>query len=228
MALAVCGAAAALGAQVWKDKPISQWTPEEAKQVLADSPWVKTVTPTIDKSISVPRTTAGPGGIGIGGVGIGLPGMGRRGINGQTSRGPDNGKSPTVEIPKLTLRWASALPVGSAELIAREVNAPAVDEDHYAIAVYGLPARWMQGDPDRLGGELARSAVLKRENKKDIKASSAEVLMRDDGPVILYLFPRTEISRNDPQVEFEAAIGRLKIDQAFVPGEMIYQGKLEL
>jgi len=34
----------------------------------------------------------------------------------------------------------SALPMSSAQLIAHELNAPAVDEDHYAIAVYGVPA----------------------------------------------------------------------------------------
>jgi hypothetical protein len=221
--------ASAAGAQVWKDKAIAQWTPEEARQVLTDSPWAKTVTPTLDQSIAPPRTTAGPGGVDIGGVGIGLPGMGRRGINGRTARGPQDARSDPAEMPKLKLRWASALPVSSAEFIAHELNAPAVDENDYAIAVYGLPGRMLTGDPESIGAELKKHAAIKREGKKDLKPSGVEVEMRDDGPVIVYLFPRgNEISRNDPQVEFDAEIGRLKIAQAFVPGEMVYRGKLEM
>jgi hypothetical protein len=53
--------------------------------------------------------------------------------------------------------------------------------------------------------------------------------MRDDGPVIVYLFPRSnEITKKDGQVAFGAEIGRLKFTQDFVPDEMVYQGKLEL
>ena len=45
-----------------------------------------------------------------------------------------------AETPRpFNLRWESALPIREAELKARETNAPAVDEDHYAIAVYGIP-----------------------------------------------------------------------------------------
>ena len=229
ISLAGFALAGTLAGQVWKDKPIAQWTPEDAKQVLTDSPWAKSVTPALNKSIGAPRTTAGPGGIDIGGVGLGFPGMGRRGINGRTSRTPGDGKADSGEMPKLTLRWASALPVSAAQLIAHELDAPAVNEDQYAVSVYGLPARSITGDPDRIAAELKRSAALKREGKKDIKASSVEVLMRDDGPVIVYYFPRSnEISSRDSQVEFDADIGRLKITQAFVPGEMMYKGKLEM
>src|SRR5579875_1226249 len=36
--------------QGWKDKQVPDWTDEDAKQVLADSPWVKTVTATIGQA----------------------------------------------------------------------------------------------------------------------------------------------------------------------------------
>lgn len=216
-----------LAAQTWKDKPIAQWSPAEAKQVLADSAWVKSTTPTLDKSAAAPRTMAGPGGVDIGGVGLGFPGMGRHGVNGRTARTPGNG-NPTA-IPKLTLRWASALPVSAAQVIAGETNAPAISEDSYAVCVYGLPTGSITGDPDRNAAELKRYAVLKRDGKKDIKPSAVEVQIREDGPLVIYSFPRSsEISKNDPQVEFDAQIGRLKIAQAFVPADMVYQGKLQL
>ena len=156
--------------------------------------------------------------------------MGRRGGKGGAGRGSsDGGSEDSGQMPTLTLRWVSALPVSSAELIARELNAPAVDEDHYAIAVYGLPSRMIHGDPNSLGAELKNSAALKREGKKDMKPSSVEVLMHDEGPVILYLFPRSnEITRKDKQIGFDAEIGRLKFTRDFFPDEMLYQGKLEL
>ena len=218
------------GAQVWKDKLIAEWTVEEARQVLTESPWAKTVTPTPDGSGKLGQSRAGVAqpGIGIGGIGIGLPGMGRHGMGG-AGRGSNDGGSPdSGQMPALTLRWVSALPMSSAQLIAHELNAPAVDEDHYAIAVYGLPSGMIKGDPNNLGAELKNRATIKREGKKDMKPSSVEVLMHDEGPVILYLFPRSnEITRKD-KVEFDAEVGQLKFTQDFLPDEMVYQDKLEL
>ena len=82
-------AAVTAGAQVWKDKLIAEWTAEEARQVLTEAPWAKTVTP-------VPAPVAGgSGGAGqprvgmsAGGLGIGGTGMGRRG-----GRGGDGGRA---------------------------------------------------------------------------------------------------------------------------------------
>jgi len=218
---------ALLAAQVWKNKPIAQWTPDDAKQVLSDSPWAKALTPTIDKSAVAPHTIAGPGGIDIGGVGIGIPGR-TRGLNGRTQRTVGNDKS-AGEPPKLIVRWASALPVSAAEVIVHELDSPVVSEDQYAVSISGLPRGMIPGDVERVAAELKRTAVLKRDGKKDIKPSSVDVLMREDGPVVVYSFPRSaEISRQDARVDFDALIGRLKITQAFTPGEMVYQGKLEL
>jgi hypothetical protein len=86
----------------------------------------------------------------------------------------------------------------------------------------------IHGDPNNLGAELKNRAAIKREGKKDMKPSSVEVLMHDEGPVILYLFPRSnEITRKD-KVEFDAEVGQLKFTQDFLPDEMVYQDKLEL
>ena len=101
------------GAQVWKDKLIAEWTVEEARQVLTESPWAKTVTPTPDGSGKLGQSRAGVAqpGIGIGGIGIGLPGMGRHGMGG-AGRGSNDGGSPdSGQMPALTLRWVSALPM---------------------------------------------------------------------------------------------------------------------
>jgi hypothetical protein len=225
LALPACLALLIAGDQAWRDKKIAEWSEEDARQVLDESPWAKTVTPAID------RSQKRNGGMGRGGgIGIGLPGIGtvRRGGRGGGFPGgePDAGVSPPAS---LRLRWESALPVRGAELKAREINAPAVDEDHYAIAVYGLPSRMVSGREEALSNDLKKQAALKRQGKKDLKPSSVEILQRDDGPVILYSFLRSEeITRKDNRVEFQAQIGDLKLTQEFVVDEMVFQGRLEL
>lgn len=233
--------------QPWQDKQVGDWNQEDLKQLMSNSPWAKTVTPQLarDESSQGPgsagRGVGRSGGIGIGGIGIGLPGMGRRNggyggggyppnstANGSDSDGRTN--EPTSgNIPDLVLRWESALPIREAELKTRETNAPSVDEGHYAIAVYGVPSRMASGERKTMEDTLRKQTVLKRDGKKDLKPSSVEVLDRDDGPVILYLFPRsTEIPKADRRIELDGQIGRLKFAQPFYLEDMVFRGKLEL
>jgi hypothetical protein len=199
----------------WK-KPVPEWTVDDAHQIMTDSPWVKTTTPDMGKAPNQGqgRGSGGrrSGGIGIGGVGIGLPGMGRGGggypgggggYPGGGSRGGypndsgndsgnnsgnNGGRTDPATAPKLTLRWESALPVREAELRGRDVDAPSVDENHYAIAVIGVPRNMIKADTHAMEADLKKQAVLKRDDKKDFKPSSVEILQRDDGPVIVYFF----------------------------------------
>lgn len=231
----------AAGGQSWKDKPITEWSDDDTKQILADSPWAKTTQPTMDSSANngerQSRGMGRGGGIGIGGIGIGLPGMGgrgRRGGMGNPGGGHPGGTSggngtDYGQRPVLKLRWESALPIREAELKSRDITAPTVDESHYAIAVYGVPNRMVNGDSKNLAGQLKKQAAIKRQGKKDLKPSSVEVLQREDGPVIVYLFPRSnEITRQDKRIEFGAKILRLQLSESFFVEDMTYQGKLEL
>jgi hypothetical protein len=120
------------------------------------------------------------------------------------------------------------MPVRAAELKVRETDAPQLDDSEYAIAVYGLPARYTTGDAGATD-QLKKQATLKREGQKDVKPSSVEIMQREDGPVIIYLFPKTkEIVAGDKRVTFDAHIGRLKLDQPFYLDDMMFQGKLQL
>jgi hypothetical protein len=239
----------AAGDQTWKDKQIAEWTEDDARQVLTDSPWAKPVTPTMSRSRSEDDRRAGGGmgrggGIGIGGISLGIPGLGgigraggmggsRRGGGypggGQPGNTGDNGAGRGEEPPVLTLRWESALPVRTAELKVRETGAPTVDESHYAIAVYGVRRTAAVGDSKASEEELKKGAALRRDGKKDLKPSSVVVLQREDGPVIVYLFPRAkELTRQDKRVEFDARVGQLQFTQSFYLDDMTYAGKLEL
>ena len=125
----------------------------------------------------------------------------------------------------MTLRWESALPVSAAELKSHEAGVT-VDEKYYAIAVYGLPDRVVSGDPDKLAEELKKEASIKRDGKKDFKPAGVEVQQRENGNVILYLFPRsTEITRDDKRVEFNAVIGRGQDHRIVLHGRYGLAGK---
>jgi len=219
----------------WKSKQIADWSEDDAKQVMADSPWVKTFLPTLGPPQSAavrPRM----GGIGMPGIGIGMPGVGMGrprypggypGGNGYPGGQSDTGSS--TDLPKLTLRWESAMPVRSAELKAHDNDAPVIDDKHYAIAVYGVPNRYLIGEKKTLEGQLRKEATLRRDGKKDIKPSSVDVIDKPDGPVVVYEFSTSnEITKDDHRVEFNAKMGRLQLDQSFFPDDMVWQGKREL
>jgi len=215
----------------WKNKQIPDWTENDAKDLLANSPWVKTFTPTMKQDQSNNNgSRRGMGG--LGGISLGIPGMGGMGRRGGGYPGGGGGqsrRSDDSETPKVTLRWESAMPVRTAELKAHDNDAPTLDEKHYAIAVYGIPDRMLVGDTRKLQDQLKGKASIKRDGKKDFKPSSVEVLERPDGPVVVYMFPMTnEITKQDHRLEFDADIGRLELTQSFFTDDMVWQGKLEL
>lgn len=208
--------------QAWKNKQYPDWTEDDAKEVMTNSPWAKAVVATPVK----PDGKAGePGGhrsrIAIGGFGIG--GRGRRG-------GDDAAKPASPDQPAtLTLRWESAQPMREAELKARDIGAPDVADDFYAIAVYGLPRGTVSDDSKDRSEELKKLALLKREGKKDLKPTRVDILLRDSGPLVVYLFSKSaEFNWRDHGMTFEAQISRLKFSQAFSTDDMTFHGKLEL
>jgi len=230
----------------WASKQPAEWSEDDAKALLADSPWVKTVTPTFVRGgdqnngpypgRGYPGRRGGvmfPGGGYPGGgyPGGGYPGGGYPGGGYPNRRQQDDSNSDQTP-PKLTVRWESAQPVRDAELKARDVDAPTLeDQNHYAIAVYGVPANMLNGDAKRLADEAKKKATLSRDGKKDLKPSSVQILRRENGPVVLFLFlkpKKEEISKDDRRVEFDAQINRLSFTQSFYLEDMAYQGKTEL
>lgn len=231
----------------WATKQVATWSQDDAKEVLTDSPWAKSVTPSIIRGSQNNNANSGypPGGMGRrGGIGMGIPGMGYPG-GGGGGRGGGYGRQPQNppaedsnyaddKIPKLTLRWESALPVRSAELKTHDENAPTLEDDsHYALAVYGIPASMLNGDLKSAADETKKKTTLSRDNKKDMKPTSVQILRREDGPVVLFLFvkPKKEkegIIKEDRRVEFDTQIKRLSVTQSFYLEDMTFEGKTEL
>jgi hypothetical protein len=220
----------------WKSKPMPDWTEEDARQILTDSPWARTVKGVIGALQTEDQRREG-GNMGMP-RGIGYDGLADDRPRPDLSKNPlDDLVRPESKVPQarplitLQLRWESALPIRVAELKSHAVEPPTSEGggDAYIMAVYGIPSANVKGDPKSLGEPLKSQAVLKREGKKDVKPSSVEVFQREDGLVIVYVFPLSaEITKKDQRIEFVARIGRVGIAQSFDVVEMQFQGRLEM
>ena len=105
---------------------------------------------------------------GIGNEGVDPKGSGPK-ISPNVFSGPggDDRSLRSLSQPiSLKLRWESALPVRLAEMKSHEVEPPTLEGDGYSIAVYGVPAADLKGDPEQLGEPLKNLAALKREGKR--------------------------------------------------------------
>jgi hypothetical protein len=230
-ALAAGGSAWA-GGSVWKDKPMHNWTAEDARQILADSPWSKTVRAGLTRRQNEDeRRDSGDMGQP---QGVGYDGVGEKHVRPSITDSLAHLASrpyqaPAPEFIDVQVRWETALPISTAELKAGEVEPPALEEAGYRIAVYGIPGPYLKGDPVSLGEPLKKAAVLHREGKKDIKPFRAEVFETPGGMVVVYAFPPSaEIGSSDGIVELDAQIGRVVIKRGFNVRDMMFEGKLEL
>src|ERR1035438_5941724 len=178
MMLAAAGLMAA--DQVWRSKPAAEWTEEDARQILARSPWVKENRAVITRRLTEDQLRDGgqmgqPRG--VGNEGVDPKGSGPK-VSPNVFSGPggdDRSDRSLAQPITLKLRWESALPVQLAELKSHEVEPPTLEGDGYRIAVYGIPGAALQSAPAELGKPLKSLAALKREGKKDVKPVSVEV-----------------------------------------------------
>lgn len=217
--------------EAWKTKPISDWSEQDARQILENSPWAKTVAAGIARRRTEAELREGgqmgqPKGVGYDGVeDKKLPlreELGNPFVPGK----PLPSTAPTI---RLLVRWESALPVRAAEFKVHEEPPPTSSDDGYSIVVYGVPASFAKGDPTSLGKPLREEAALKREGKKDVLPSKVEVFQLENSVTVAYLFPLSaEISKSDEVVEFSALIGRLQVSQHFLISQMQFQGKPQL
>jgi hypothetical protein len=208
----------------WNSKSMQQWDEQDAKQVLADSPWVKSVRLEQVRNLSkFERRDGGNWEEGIGPA-VGLEGLGVFGPARAAEAFRRAHQQP--DLGTVVVRWESARPVRSAESRSGSTAAPMWMGDYYAIAVYDVPVpyRW------NIASELKRIAYLERDNMKDIKPARVEIERHDSGlDTVVYLFSRqSEISKKDRNIRFVAQIGRLFVSQFFFPAEMQFRGEPEL
>ncbi len=195
----------------WKNKPVEQWTEDDAKEFLSDSPWVKRTTPVLlpPEDEDERRANGRMGGATM-----------HKDVNAYAGR-----------IGWVRVRWESAFPVRAAELKIGEENSLEFDGDGYAVAVYNVPIVKSPSQTEKgFAAELKGRSALKREGKHDVTPQRVDVVDLGNNLVtVLYIFPRAkEITPDDKRVDFYAQIGRLALKESFYPEVMQIQGKLRL
>jgi hypothetical protein len=219
---------------VWMTKRTAEWSEQDAQAVLTNSPWVKKLTATLLPGLSPAQRREGGD--------MNAEGGGRDGLGFDPSvvgslpnlmtgigAGPQK-KDLAGHAPKLEIRWESAMPVRVAEMKAKEVGAPELESEDYAIAIYDVPLKVARVELKGLPELLKKCAFLKIVGKKDVKPSRVAVIELGEGmATIVYLFPRSaKLSLDDQRFEFDAQIGRIVLAQYFYPAEMKLDGRLEL
>jgi len=211
-------------APVWKSKQMEQWSEQDAKLILSDSPWVKKITPALTPPLNEDQRRQG-GQMG-GGEGIGMEAFKPATIIGVGTS--TAGKRRPTRVATLEVRWESARAVRAAEEKAHEEDPPALADGSYVVAIYDVPG--VDVNQTALPFQLKKDAFLKCEGKKDLRASRVDLLPQEGGlATIVFMFPRSEeFTTQDQRITFLALIGRLSVAQYFFTQEMTIQGKLEL
>jgi hypothetical protein len=223
----------AVGEDFWVKKEYTQWTDEEIKKVMTNSPWAKEIT------VSAPPGTVGGGqrapqtsGIDVEGGGGGGRGRGGRGARGGDEGGGGGGEA----LLSLTMSWRSSLPLrkalvksrlgGSTEVPTDAQQLLSRDQDEYVIVVSGLPARMARliQDPARLN-----RSTLKAGKKAPISPKAVDFQSRTQSVDVLFIFPKTDpITLDDKDVELDLKLGTIEAKRKFSLKDMVYNGKLEL
>lgn len=156
---------------VWQSKPAAQWTEDDARQLLAKSPWSREIRAVVTRRLTEDELREG-GNMGqprgVGNENVDPKGSGPK-VSPNIFTGAGGDDRSLRSLPQgitLRLRWESALPVRLAELKAHEVDPPTLAGEGYRIAVYGIPGGDFKDDPKKLGEPLKGLAALKREGKK--------------------------------------------------------------
>ena len=171
LCLAVAAASLMAADPAWKTKPAAQWTEEDAKQVLATSPWAKTISAVITRRLTEDQLReAGQMGQprGIGNEGVDPKGSGPK-LSPNVFSGPGGDDRSPRSLPQpitLKLRWESALPVQLAEFKSHEFEPPTSEGDGYRIAVYGSSRRRFQGRSQTIGRTSEESRRFEARGEK--------------------------------------------------------------
>jgi hypothetical protein len=224
-----------LGEDFWIKRDYLQWTGEEVKKMLTNSPWAKDVTvpmsmgrggrgaaPSTDGSDE--ETSAEP----RGGRGGGRGGGGQRGGGGTGA--------PNVPQVALAISWRSALPLReaivksrigtSSEVPADLQQALSKEPEDYVVVVSALPTRMAQQvqDPVRLN----RSS-LKIGKRAPMVPKDIQFLSRPQSFDVFFVFPKDEpITLADKELELNLMLGPIEAKRRFTLKDMVYNGKLEL
>jgi hypothetical protein len=224
-------AAAAFAQDFWVKKQFNQWSDEEVKKFMKDSPWAKDVT----------LATRPPGGgtldMGAGGGGGGDEGGGDAGGGGggggRGGRGGGGGGGSSAIT--LVVSWRSALPVKQAVVRSKmgkpgDVPADAQDflskaDDQYIIVIEGMPQNFARQAMD---AAKVKKSVLKV-GKREIPLADVKAGQNGRNVDFILFFSKADpIKVEENEVEVIAKLGIFDVKKKFKLKDMVVNGKLEL
>lgn len=215
----------------WRKKPAEQWSQDDVRQVLNDSPWSKRVKVRYIEAAS--RQTGGtqplpgpfPSPSPTGRPPIGIPGGGQ---------GGGSGPGGVRTASEVLVRWQSASVVREAferAGIEQSLGSELAGEN-YLIAAVGIPdlgTGFEDADDSQIQSRLRDGARLFLGNKRSVIPTRVRAEMLDQGWTILYVFPRSEIGRLDGEkVKLLARVGPAQFTAEFKTKDMEFGGKPDL
>jgi hypothetical protein len=233
-ALLVAGVA--LAEDFWDKKEYMQWTDEEVKKIMTNSPWAKDVTISAPISAVGGRGSRGPAPSG-GGTDVETGGGGGRrgGRGGGGGGGGESGGGAPDALVTLNISWRSAALLRQALVRSRlgagaavpsdAAQAISAEQENYVIVVSGVPAgmsRVLQNTP-------IDKSTIRAGKKPPVAAMAANAQTRTQTLDVIFLFPKRQvITTEDKEVEVVLMIGQIELKKKFNLKDMVYKGKLDL
>jgi hypothetical protein len=229
----------------WTDREAGQWSENEVKRIVTDSPWAQTATVDLQGDAGAImnswRHGSAPDAAGAG--------------------GDESGGGGGPVLPKIVVRWESAAPI--CQVCARSGlqkylftctakllylsglsrKFAELSEEFYIVSISNYPKIVPHGRGqeapqhsaaanaalEELGQRIRQLTFIRRKGKDPIRPAQVVVLPAGQGLLSIVFFPRTAaITLGDKQVLFESADGMIVVTSKFNLRKMIYKGKLEL
>lgn len=238
--LALAGLAYATS-EAWKTKPYEQWNAADLKEVLWNSPWVKSASVPVEwQRVSVPlnagKLQGNQPGVSRGSVGGG-PGNGPYGNAGNSEAAPpvaSGNQDATINVPYATfyVRWNSAQTVrealaqqavlGGQLSQAESTQFLAEPQSAYVIQVSGSDMTPFAGQTE--DSLKADTYIEVKPSRMKISPSSVQITNGPNGSSVQFLlfsFPKQEpngaasIDSAAKQAHFHCKLKNLQLDLAF-------------
>jgi len=220
-------------AAFWERKRFAEWSEEEVRRLLTDSPWAQVLN--IPLKLEKPE----PGGPAtwkdVPGAGPSLPDASPGGMGGSPVGGIGAPRPKLPTSAQIIVRWRSALPVRQA-LVRHKFGAeidsvPArrlleLEEPFYVIEVLGIPSLVAHRGPEYLQTELFRTAFLRTRAGRLLRAESVYVAVQGLFLGITLRFPRKDpLRREDGWVEVGGRAEAFEFLRRFDLRRMTYAGR---
>jgi len=227
-AILVITLAAALAEDFWAIRQPDQWSEQEIKRIVTDSPWAREVTAHIKGSDALFDTP----------LAAGTPSPAPRIVVRWDSAVPVREACSKGGMERYLFSCASKL----LFLSGLSKKFEELSKEFYIVSMSNYPNTLPAKDRDapqhseaanaaleRLSERVQHRTFLKRKGKDPIKPARVVTLPAGQTLLLMVFFPRAaSLTLDDKEVSFESADGTVEVRTKFNLGKMIYGGRLEL